>query len=61
MKFTICEHKENSRVALLSEADDTKDWKVNGQVIEAANWQEAREQVDISNIWQSPYGEYYYV
>jgi hypothetical protein len=61
MKFTVCEHKESSRIALLSEVDDTKDWNASGQEIEAANWQEAREQVDTSNIWHSPYGEYFYV
>jgi hypothetical protein len=61
MKFTVCEHKGNSRVALLSENDDPKDWNANGQEIEATDWQEARNKVDMSNIWESPYGEYFYV
>ena len=61
MKFIVCEHKVNSRVALLSENDDPKDWNANGQEIEATDWQEARNKVDMSNIWESPYGEYFYV
>lgn len=53
MIFTVCEHKVTSRLALLSENDDPKDWKFNGQ--------ETRNKVDMSNIWHSPYGEYFYV
>ena len=61
MNFQICEHKETSRIALLSEDDDHKDWKANGEEIQAKTWLNAREKVDMDNIWQSPYGEYYYV
>lgn len=61
MIFTVCEHKVTSRLALLSENDDPKDWKFNGQEIKAQDWQEARNMVDMSNIWHSPYGEYFYV
>jgi hypothetical protein len=61
MNFTVCEHKESCRIALLSENDDSKDWDASDQVIEASNWQSARKKVDMSNIWQSPYGEYYWI
>jgi hypothetical protein len=61
MTYQVCEHKESARIALLSDADERKDWIENGQEIEANSWLEAREKVDMSNIWESPYGEYYYV
>jgi len=60
MKFTVCEHKGDLRVALLSENDDTKNWNCNGQVIEANSWQEAREEMNTMNIVELN-GEYFYV
>ena len=60
MKFTVCEHKVNSRIALLSEDDDPKDWNCNGQVIEAESWQEAREEIDNTYLVELN-GEYFYV
>lgn len=61
--FVVCQSKINDRVALIPENEiDQKEWLPNGQVIEAASWKDAREQVDESNLYQSPIsGEYFYV
>lgn len=61
--FIVCENKFNQRVALIPEDDiDQKEWLINGQVITAEDWQDARNRVDESNLYKSPLdGSYYYV
>jgi len=63
LNFIVCKSKINERVALIPEDEiDQKEWLPNGQIITAHNWQEAREEVDESNLYRSPLtGEYFYV
>ena len=61
--FIMCQNKSTERVALIPEDEiDVKEWEPNGQVIEACDWQGARNQVDESNLYKSPIGgDYFYV
>lgn len=59
----VCQNKFTERVALIPENEiDTKEWLSNGQVIQANEWLEARDEVDESNLYKSPInGDYFYV
>lgn len=61
--FIVCQNKYNNRVALIPEDEiNAKEWLANGQVIQAEDWQQARECVDESNLYRSPIGgDYFYV
>ena len=61
--FVVCQNKATERVALIPEDEiNVKEWLANGQVIEASDWQGARNQVDESNLYKSPIGgDYFYV
>ena len=60
--FIVCQHKHDERVALIPEHEISKEWEPNGQVIQAEDWQQAREYVDESNLYKPPIGgDYFYV
>ena len=59
-KFVVCTCKATERIALIPENEITKDWKPDGQVIEADSWLEAREEVNTSGMWENPGQGWFY-